>query len=82
MALTDNQKETLMGNLRSKIAGQCPMCTGNQWTVIEELVAIPAISLGGGMAMGGPTIPMAQLVCSSCGFVSHHAVGVLGFELS
>lgn len=81
MALTDKQKNTLHSNLRNKISGACPMCGGNQWSLSDELVAPPALSLGGGLAIGGPAIPMLQLVCTNCGFVSHHAVGMLGFDL-
>jgi hypothetical protein len=81
MALTDRQKETIQSSLQSKIRGNCPMCNSSNWSLENQVVATTATSLGGGMAMGGPYIPMVQLVCTNCGFVSHHAVGALGINL-
>ena len=31
--------------------------------------------------MGGPFMPMAQIVCNNCGFVSHHAIALLGINI-
>lgn len=82
MALTERQKATITKNLHSHIKGPCPMCTRQQWTIGDEVVAIPASSLGGGMAIGGPFVPLVQVICNTCGFVAHHAVGALGINLN
>ena len=34
--------------------------------------------LSAGMLLGGPAIPTAVIVCTKCGFISQHALGVLG----
>lgn len=81
MALTDRQKNTIQTNLQSKIRGTCPMCGQSNWTLGEEVVASNTTSLQGGMAIGGQFVPMVQLICNNCGFVAHHAVGVLGINL-
>lgn len=81
MSLTDKQKQSIQQNLESKIRGTCPMCGQSSWSLEDQLVATNATSLGGGLAMGGPFIPLVQLVCTTCGFVAHHAVGALGVKL-
>lgn len=81
MALTDRQKQTILDNLRGKIRNPCPRCSQGNFTLGDEVVATTTTSLQGGMAVGGPIIPMVQAVCTNCGFVSHHAIGVLGIDL-
>ena len=82
MALTDRQKNSIIENLKGKVKGGCPLCGARNWNMADELCAVPATSLGGGMAIGGPMIPMIQVICTNCGFVAHHAVGALGINLS
>ena len=81
MALTDRQKQTIQNSLQGKIRGGCPLCGQMNWTLGDELVSANTTSIQGGMAIGGPFIPMVQMVCQNCGFVSHHAVGALGIDL-
>jgi len=81
MALTTKQKETIIEKLRN-IDGACPICKNKNWTIGDEIVSANSVSLGGSTVMGGPFIPMAQVVCNKCGFVSHHAVALLGISLN
>lgn len=81
MALTTKQKETIADRLR-RINAACPICSQRNWTIGDEIVGANSVSLGGSTVMGGPFIPMAQVVCNNCGFVSHHAVGLLGISLN
>ena len=82
MSLTERQRQTVLSGLQKKqVRPQCPMCGQNKWTLAEDLVIATAFTLGGGMALGGPHVPMCQLICNNCGFVSHHAVGALGIDL-
>ena len=82
MSLTARQRTGIAESLRTKIRPNCPMCTRTAWTLGDEFVAASATSLQGGIAIGGPFIPMIQMVCNHCGFVSHHAVGAVGVDLS
>ena len=77
MAFTDRQRETLMSALKNKIRGPCPMCNAQRWQLWEGLVATSTASIKGDIAIGGKFIPMVQVVCETCGFVSHHAARVL-----
>lgn len=81
MALTTRQKETISQRLR-EINGACPICQTRNWAIGDEIVGANSVSLGGSTVMGGPFIPMAQIVCNRCGFVSHHAVALLGIQLN
>lgn len=79
--MTDRQKQTIQAGLQQRGFGACPTCRQTNWQLGDDLVHAPTTSLGGGMSLGGPHIPMAQIICTNCGFVSHHAVGVLGIRL-
>jgi hypothetical protein len=81
MALTTKQKETISDKLK-KINASCPICSKQNWTFGDEIVSANSVSLGGSMSLGGPFIPMVQIVCNNCGFVSHHAVALLGISLN
>lgn len=82
MAFTDRQKERILSSLRTKIRANCPMCTQTNWELGQEMVGVMAASPQGGIGIGGPYVPMVQVICTNCGFVSHHAVGVLGIDLN
>ncbi len=82
MALSERQKSTVMTALKAKIRGSCPMCAATTWTLHDEVVSSTTVSLGGGTTIGGKMVPLVQLVCNKCGFAPHHAVGLLGIDLS
>ncbi|MCK5642662.1 MAG: hypothetical protein KAJ19_17775 [Gammaproteobacteria bacterium] len=81
MALTTSQKEAISDKLRA-FNGACPICQQKNWTIGDEIVSATSVSLAGSTVMGGPFIPMAQIVCNNCGFVAHHAVALLGIEVN
>lgn len=83
MALTDRQKDTIQQALKGKIQGGCPMCGDRSWQLQDSLVHTPAVSIGGSVSLGGGNlIPLAQVICTNCGFVAFHAAGGLGIDLS
>lgn len=77
--LTKEQKNQIINALKLKgVKYVCPMC-GNQNFILAGgyfgnilQIDLKIFSLGGS---GIPTVP---IVCSNCGFVSQHALGVLG----
>lgn len=81
MSLTTKQKENIAEKLK-KINGSCPICNQKNWTIGDEIVSANSVSLAGSTVMGGPFIPMVQVVCNNCGFVSHHAVALLGISIN
>jgi hypothetical protein len=82
MALTTRQKNLIVEKLTSVSRNGCPICQNRNWTIADEIVMATTVSLGGSTVIGGPFIPMAQVICANCGFVAHHAVGALGVNLS
>jgi len=83
MSLTERQKQTIQQSLSAKkVRASCPMCNAQQWQLWDDMVAATPTQPGGGMAIGGPHVPMIQLVCTNCGFVSHHAAAVLGIQIN
>lgn len=82
MGLTDREKTKIQDALNDRgVRPVCPMCSKSQWTIADSFVMANPVSLGGDTVLGGGGIPMAQLICTNCGLVSHHAVGALGFDL-
>ena len=77
--LTSAQREQAIKALQSKGVGSiCPMCGNKHFALVDGYFShaiqtdLERVSLGGS---GIPTIP---IICSKCGFVSQHALGVLG----
>ena len=57
----------------------CPRCGGRSFTLVDGYFnqSIQP-SVGGGLVIGGPAIPSVAVVCTQCGFIAQHALGVLG----
>lgn len=65
MPLDDSQKQTLQDWMKSKhVSANCSACGQNQW-VPGDVISAPVMS-GGGVALGGPSVPMVQLICGNC----------------
>ena len=81
--LTPEQVATIKARLLELgVAGQCPRCGNPDFTVIAEGVVSPAVQkdLNASAPIGAaPTIPSLVTFCNKCGFLSLHALGVLGF---
>lgn len=57
----------------------CPRCGYAQFGVVAEtMVQIQPTS--GEIIFGGPVIPVAILGCNNCGFLTQHALGLLGLS--
>lgn len=58
---------------------QCPMCHHNQFTIIDGYITEHLQDDYRSIVIGsGKTIPSIILVCSQCGFMIQHSLGVLG----
>ena len=56
----------------------CPRCGNNRFILADGLIAPPIQTSLSNFVLGGRTIPAATVVCTQCGYLSLHAVGVLG----
>jgi hypothetical protein len=75
--LTPEQGNKLQAWLNTKgVVASCPACGKNQLNA-GDIIAGSSYSAGG-MSMGGPTIPMVQLVCGHCAYVRLFAAVPIG----
>ena len=56
----------------------CPRCGNNNFSVIDGYFNQTLQDDLQGVVIGGPSVPMAVVACNRCGFLSQHALGVLG----
>lgn len=57
---------------------ECPICHNKHFIVADGYFNTSIQGNLNGMILGGPSIPSIGLICSKCGFISHHALGVIG----
>ena len=79
--ISKEEKQKIVLELNNRINFgdiKCPMC-GNKHFIIADgyFNSIMQDSLNG-IVLGGPSIPSIAIVCNKCGFISSHALGVLG----
>ena len=79
--ISNEEKQKIVLELNNRISFgdiTCPMC-GNKHFIIADgyFSSIMQDSLDG-IVLGGPSIPSIAIVCNKCGFISSHALGVLG----
>lgn len=78
--LSEEQRKKIVSRLESRGVGRaCPMCGENHWVVADGFFNHSVQGeIHKGMVLGGPSIPSTALICRNCGFISQHALGVLG----
>ena len=60
-----------------KVTPICPSCGHNNWQTGDIVTGMPTMK-GGGIVVGGPSIPMVQVICTNCGYVRLYAAVPLG----
>lgn len=78
MPLNDQQTQQVSQWLNSKKSYDfaCPVCNSKNFSV-GDIVMAPSFS-GGGMAIGGPGVPMVQVICKNCAHVLLFAAVPIG----
>jgi hypothetical protein len=77
--MTNNQKELLIKTLELKgVKSVCPMCGNHHFILADGYFSNTLQGDTKNLSLGGAGIPTIPIVCSNCGFVSQHALGVLG----
>jgi len=56
----------------------CPRCGNQQFTLLDGYFNQTIQTELKGMVIGGPSVPSVVVVCTRCGYMSQHALGVLG----
>lgn len=77
--LSESEKKEIINSLNKKgVRIHCPMCEHKNFIIADGYFNHPMQSNLEGVSFGGPSIPTIAIVCSNCGFISQHALGVLG----
>ena len=63
-------------NSKSTTSPNCPFCNHNNWS-IGDVIAAPVFA-SGGFNIGGPTVPMVQVICGNCAYVRLFAAVPIG----
>lgn len=77
--LTEEQKKKIIDTLSSRnVTGNCPRCANVNFILADGYFNHSMQVDFKDFRIGGPSIPTIATVCSNCGFISEHALGVLG----
>ena len=77
--MTQEEKRRIAEALKEREAIRaCPRCGNDNFSLIDGYFNTPFRVELKGLVIGGPSIPAAVVVCKKCGYLSQHALGVLG----
>lgn len=77
--LPKEKKEEIIAKLKERGANRaCPMCGNSHFVLADAYFANMLQGKLGTVNISGEHIPTIPIICSNCGFVSQHAIGVLG----
>ena len=75
---SEKEMEKILEILDGKgIKYKCPMCGHVGFILAQGYFKHFLDTKLKGVALGGPSVPTVGLICSNCGFISQHAVGML-----
>ena len=76
---TQEQKDKLIKALTDRGANlPCPRCGNGDFTLLDGYFNQIIQETPKGIVLGGRTIPSIVIACNRCGYLSQHALGVLG----
>ena len=79
MAIFANYAPVVVQALQARgLTGDCPMCKKNQWVIHDVPVSMPVYEASGSVQYPGTSMPMAAMICRSCGFAGFFSLGALG----
>jgi ribosomal protein L37E len=77
--ISDGKKQEIIKALEERGAKlPCPRCGNQSFTLIDGYFNQTIQTDLKGMVLGGPSVPSVVVVCNRCGYLSQHALGVLG----
>lgn len=77
--ISDEKKQEIVKALEERGAKlPCPRCGNQSFTLIDGYINQTIQTGLTGMVIGGPSVPSVVVVCNRCGYLSQHALGVLG----
>ena len=77
--LTKEQSESIIKVLKERGASKpCPRCGGTSFSLMDGYSTQPVQATQTGVVLGGQILPFVTVICNKCGYMSQHALGVLG----
>ncbi|MFA6571366.1 MAG: hypothetical protein WCT77_09030 [Bacteroidota bacterium] len=77
--LNQNQKLKIKEEIDKRIINlSCPMCKNNKFIIADGYFNNSMQTDMTTFVLGGESIPTIAIICDNCGFVSQHAIGILG----
>lgn len=81
--LSEEKKAELIRTLTERLAkydksAVCPMCGDAHFTIADAYLLNTLHTDFNSVTLGGPSIPSLAIICKNCGFISQHALGMLG----
>ena len=77
--ISQEKKQEIAKRLDDRLKGvTCPMCHQHNFIIADGYFNNVIQDNLEGIVLGGATIPTISIICANCGFVSQHALGVLG----
>jgi hypothetical protein len=77
--LSQEKKQEIIQKLNERIQVlTCPMCHQHSFVIADGYFSHFLQDDMKDVSIGGSSIPTIAIVCTHCGFVSQHALGVLG----
>lgn len=79
--ISQEDKQKVIQELNKKLGpsgAKCPMCGNKHFIIADGYFNTFVQDDLNDINLGGPSIPSISIICSNCGFMSQHALGVLG----
>ena len=79
--ITQEEKQRIILELNKRFNSsgiKCPMCGNNHFIIGDGYFNSFMQDDFRSLNLGGPSIPSIPIICDRCGFISSHALGVLG----
>lgn len=77
--ISNEKKEEIARILNGKLTElTCPMCHHHDFFIADGYFNNLLQDNLDSIRMGGSAIPTIPIICTNCGFVSQHAIGLLG----
>ena len=77
--LNNEEKLKIVDVLNKRIPDMtCPMCKHKKFVLADGYFNNGIQTDFNSISIGGPSIPTIPIICENCGFVSQHALGLLG----
>lgn len=77
--INQEQKQKIVIELGKRLPKMvCPMCSHKKFVLVEGYFNNNLQQDFDSFSIGGSSIPSIAIICENCGFVSQHALGVLG----